>query len=162
MLVVDASRYMPLIVLRLVFITQSYESPDRTYNDFKVVVATQVGMNVSIILACVPFLKPLLDNLHPGWSTSDVRTGLGYNSMADSIARRNYAIGSVVKSANQSKIGQRSATRPQWVKTGMKHSHTVTATGDPAESRPNSGNSDKMMIQHTTGYTVQSEQWPPS
>ena len=91
------SRYIPLAVLRLIYLSSSLRSPDRTHSDFRLAVVTQIGMNLTIILACVPFLKPLLDNIQPGWSTSNVRTGLGYNSMADSSIGGDYPLGSVVK-----------------------------------------------------------------
>ena len=83
-----------------------FDSADQTYDAFKVVVTTQISMNVSIILACVPFLKPLLDNIHSGWSTSDTRTGLGFNSIVDNFSTTNFALGSVVKSNNQSQSGR--------------------------------------------------------
>jgi hypothetical protein len=38
--------------------------------DFEMIVTAQIGKNVSIILTCVPFLRSVLDNLHPEWSTS--------------------------------------------------------------------------------------------
>lgn len=80
---------------------------DRVYADWLVAVSTQVAMNVSIIVACVPFLKPLMDHLQPGWSTSNVRTGLGFNTIAprggtttSAQGGYGYTMGSVVKSSS--------------------------------------------------------------
>ena len=71
-------RDVPLFALRIFYLTQALQSSDRTYAEFKETVATEVALNASIILACVPFMKPLLDNLQPGWSTSNVERGFGY------------------------------------------------------------------------------------
>ena len=59
---------------------QELQSIDRTYAEFKGTITTEVALNISIILACVPFLKLLLDNLQSGWSTSNVQTGAGYRN----------------------------------------------------------------------------------
>ena len=71
---------MPLFALRTVYIGQALRTTDRTYAEFKSTVTTEVVLNVSIILACVPFLKLLLDNLQSGWSTSNVQTGAGFRN----------------------------------------------------------------------------------
>jgi len=35
-------------------------------------------MNASILMACIPFLKVLMEHLQQGWTTSDVRRGVGF------------------------------------------------------------------------------------
>jgi hypothetical protein len=42
-------------------------------------IATTVAMNISITATCIPFLKPLMKQLQPGWATSDIRHGVGYS-----------------------------------------------------------------------------------
>jgi hypothetical protein len=61
-------------------------------------IATAVLMNTSVVLTCVPFLKPLMEALQPGWSTSDVVQGVGYNVMHGNglIRSRHYPIGGVI------------------------------------------------------------------
>ena len=73
-------RDVPLFALRIFYTDQALRTTDRTYTEFKSVVTTEVALNVSIILACVPFLKLLLDNLQSGWSTSNVQTGAGFRN----------------------------------------------------------------------------------
>lgn len=55
-------------------------------------------MNTSLVLTCVPFLKPLMEALQPGWSTSDIVQGVGYNFMygKSGISSGKYPLGSVI------------------------------------------------------------------
>jgi len=91
---------IPLTILRLIYLNEAFKSPDRVLYDWKVAVVTQIGMNVSIITACVPFLKPVMAQLQPGWSTGNVQKGIGYNTIMERSGRdtSGYAIGSVTKS----------------------------------------------------------------
>jgi hypothetical protein len=91
------------IVFRLVHIYQadvSHDSPDwdPTMKHTETAIATAVLMNTSLVLTCVPFLKPLMEALQPGWSTSDVVQGVGYSVMYGKSAMNSvkYPIGSVI------------------------------------------------------------------
>ncbi|MCJ1376853.1 hypothetical protein MMC20_008098 [Loxospora ochrophaea] len=64
---------LPVTILRLVYISSAYHSLDRTYADFNTVITTVVDVNISIILACIPFLKPFVDSLQIGLFNSDPR-----------------------------------------------------------------------------------------
>ena len=93
-------RIFPPTVVRLVYISWAFNNNDQVFAEWRVAVVTQVAMNTSIIVACVPFLKPVMEHLQPGWSTSNVRVGIGFNTIAasEAVSRSGFATGSVVKS----------------------------------------------------------------
>ncbi|KAF2743338.1 hypothetical protein M011DRAFT_461766 [Sporormia fimetaria CBS 119925] len=100
------------IVFRVVYIYKADASRDSaewdpTSKETNVAIITAILMNVSLILTCVPFLKPLMENLKPGWSTSDVVRGVGYNIMPgrSTIKSGQYAMGSVI--SGQSRNGEK-------------------------------------------------------
>lgn len=79
-----------------------------------VAIATTLLMNTSLIMTCIPFLKPLMDNLQPGWSTSDVVRGVGYNMMYGkntTIRSGQYPMGSVVSGQVRSDNGTGTGNR---------------------------------------------------
>ncbi|KAF1935602.1 hypothetical protein EJ02DRAFT_516335 [Clathrospora elynae] len=91
------------IAFRLVHIYRADISPksskwDPSFDETDIAIATAVLMNTSLVLTCVPFLKPLMEALRPGWSTSDVIQGVGYNVMygKSAISSGQYPIGSVI------------------------------------------------------------------
>ncbi|KAH7396207.1 hypothetical protein BKA66DRAFT_606099 [Pyrenochaeta sp. MPI-SDFR-AT-0127] len=101
------------IVFRLFHIYQtdiSHDSPnwDPTSKETDVAIATAVLMNTSLVLTCVPFLKPLMEALQPGWSTSDIVQGVGYNVIygKSAISSGKYPLGSVI-------VGQSVARKSQ-------------------------------------------------
>lgn len=71
---------------------------DPTSKEAEVAIATAVLMNTSVVMTCVPFLKPLMEHLQPGWSTNDVVKGVGYNAIygKGSIHSGQYPMGSVI------------------------------------------------------------------
>ncbi|KAF2266928.1 hypothetical protein CC78DRAFT_614733 [Lojkania enalia] len=52
-----------------------------TSDSVEEVILTSVIMNASIAIACLPFMKTLMESLQPGWSTGQVRPGVGYDIM---------------------------------------------------------------------------------
>lgn len=95
---------VPIIISRIVYISRTSVLIDRTSVEWTAAVVTTVAMNVSIILSCVPYLKPFINNLQSGWSSSNVRTGLGYSSIVSKDVQ-SYAIGSVVKKSTPHSSG---------------------------------------------------------
>lgn len=80
-----ASSIIAPISFRLVHLytlDRSIDSPqwDPTFQETNIAIATAVLMNTNLVLTCVPFLKPLMEALQPGWSTSDLVKGIGYNA----------------------------------------------------------------------------------
>lgn len=79
--------------------------------DPSVAIASAVAMNIAILATCVPFLKPLMDQLMGGWSTSNVRvegeyaTSLAYASELSS----RYPPGSVISEGKGPSVGSERA-----------------------------------------------------
>lgn len=63
---------IPLAILRMVYLSSAAKSSDRTFADFNTTIVTEIDMNLSIIFACFPFLKPVMDGLQTGLLTSDI------------------------------------------------------------------------------------------
>lgn len=73
---------------------------DQTSAEWRVSVVTAVSINVSIILSCIPYLKPFINNLQAGWSASNVHTGLGFVSKNAHTIATNLAIKQPTKHAS--------------------------------------------------------------
>jgi hypothetical protein len=77
------------------------------HEEGRAAIATAVVMNTSVMVTCIPFLKPLMEQLQPGWSTSDIRRGVGYNMTYGKKSRSTIAhsdrfpMGSVVASSGK-------------------------------------------------------------
>jgi len=71
-------------------------------------------MNTSIMITCLPFLKLLMEQLQPGWATSDIRHGVGYNLTYGKKSRSTvthsdrFPVGSVVASSGKRSKNSRS------------------------------------------------------
>ena len=51
------------------------EAPiDTSFSNIKTVIVTSVHANVSVIAACIPFFKPIMDAMQSGVMNSDLRT----------------------------------------------------------------------------------------
>ena len=59
------------IIASLVFLNRSASTQDQTFDPWPVVVCNQVVQNLGIITACVPYLKPFMQNLEPCIATID-------------------------------------------------------------------------------------------
>ena len=55
-----------MIIVRLVFLHANGSSADHPFADFTTAVATSVHVNFSVVFTCLPFLKPVVDNLQTG------------------------------------------------------------------------------------------------
>ncbi|KAL9069666.1 MAG: hypothetical protein Q9161_005366 [Pseudevernia consocians] len=69
----------PLTVPRLFYFTRASHSPDQTYNDFNTSIVSQLTMTLSVIVACIPFSKPVADDVQSG-----ILDNLRTNTMAHS------------------------------------------------------------------------------
>ncbi|ORX96238.1 hypothetical protein BCR34DRAFT_607712 [Clohesyomyces aquaticus] len=120
------------IVFRVIYIFRAERALgwDPTYNQTNVAIATAVLMNTSIVLTCVPFLKPLMQHLQPGWSTSDVIRGVGYNVMygKSQFEGGSFPMGSVVSGQSRSNASEnRSQVRSQSLSSLNPHSSAAYA-----------------------------------
>ncbi|KAH8696442.1 hypothetical protein BGW36DRAFT_381025 [Talaromyces proteolyticus] len=60
-------------IVRLYYITSSHSNPDLTFAIVKSEIVTQCVLGVSIITACIPYLKPFLDTFSSGMLNAAVR-----------------------------------------------------------------------------------------
>lgn len=56
----------------MVYLSSASRSSDRTFADFNTAIVTEIDMNLSIVFACFPFLKPVMDGLQTGLLNSDI------------------------------------------------------------------------------------------
>lgn len=102
-------RTIPAVSLRLYYIYH-HNYLNNGGDESSVAITTAIAMNTSIVVTCIPFLKPLMEQLQSGWATSDIRHGIGYNltySKKSEVTRmyiNRFPKGSVIASkASQSK-----------------------------------------------------------
>lgn len=60
------TRLIPIIVTRLVFINKAKDSHGHFADNFNIAVLTIVHTNLNVIVTCLPFIKPVTDNLQAG------------------------------------------------------------------------------------------------
>lgn len=63
---------IPLAILRVVYLANANRSDDLTYTLYQAAVVTEVEIHSSIIMTCIPYLKPLWDSLQVGLMTNDL------------------------------------------------------------------------------------------
>lgn len=105
-------------------------------------------MNLSIIVACIPFLKPFMDSLQTGLLSSEVRT-----------LTPGYALGSQWQKGQGAMSNEDSAGSKARTKT-HESSHRVSSTAGESRSRNlesrSSDRSDKIIIQTNNGLPTSS------
>lgn len=67
---------IPLVIVRLVFLFADLDGDplDFTYDSFNTALIMEIHAMFSVIAACFPFTKPLIDSLSTGLLTSDLRS----------------------------------------------------------------------------------------
>ncbi|ORY02846.1 hypothetical protein BCR34DRAFT_78853 [Clohesyomyces aquaticus] len=65
---------LPLVSIRLVHVLDTLHSLDRPYDDFIPVILTSICANGSVIITCVPFLKPVIKGIQSGILAGDIRS----------------------------------------------------------------------------------------
>jgi len=144
---------IPLIALRLHFISTASASSDHPFDDYQTSLTTQIGLNLSIVLTCVPSLKTFMKDVEHGLFTSDLRVAPHTGHFSS------YAM-SFVGSSKDRTQPSRSAKRGRLENWFSKiETFTTTFGANPEEplSRSNSGGSNKMIIRQTKSVTVESE-----
>ena len=153
------------------FLTSALESSDKPFDYRKPVLVTLAHVNTSILVACIPFLKPFMQRLDSGLLTSDLRvraktarshlinTSSGNNgSEKDSRTRHKgllYPLQAVTAKRNVIDSGGFSFDGLH----DMGVRHKVDITHNPAhdaESRSSAG-SDTMIIKRTAEFNVERE-----
>ena len=70
---IKTTREIPLIVLRLTYLSEVHASSRSLRGSFRCTITTEILLYTSILLGCVPFLKTFIQHLSPGWSTGRIR-----------------------------------------------------------------------------------------
>lgn len=60
------------MVLRLFYSSHSIGLPDQSFTASRLTLVTEIGVNLSIIVACVPFLNPFMNSLEVGLLSSNL------------------------------------------------------------------------------------------
>ena len=153
---------IPVIIARLFYLHRALISTDKPFDYRDAAFATLANVNASVLLACIPFLKPFMKGLDSGLLTSDLRvrayggpktslfpsSGSGKNSGNNSKSHSHPLKNMSAKRALDSDLGRLHNTNIQ---------HDVSIAHDPPshdfESRTSAG-SDKMIIKRTTEWNV--------
>lgn len=144
-----------MIIVRLVFINNTAASLDRTFDDYPISITTSVHITLSILTACIPFLRPVMDSLQSGILAGDVQT-VG----ASGDGSRSYALQDASVAGWKAGGGIRSAYRNSVHKGSEKSKGPVTiveAEAGKGGVRANSNDSDEGLIQKHTTFSVRTE-----
>ncbi|MCJ1355582.1 MAG: hypothetical protein MMC33_005574 [Icmadophila ericetorum] len=149
---------VPLTILRLIYITSTSKSADHTWDEFDAVATTQIIVNLSVVVACIPFLKPFLDSLQTGAISGNIRL----KPLSDNSAAK--------KAANSLRSRKDNAgngasfhfgSQHNWMDSSITHTTLITTDGhsEPVTANGSSNSSESMRIKQTTGVTVQFESY---
>lgn len=142
-----------LIILRLFFLTRISHSSDRTYDSLNLWIITEIAVNLSVVIACVPFSKPFADDIQSGVLGGEIRfkesaqgsseDSAGHTLQSLSRARQRYGDGFLLipESSNAETV-------------------VTTGTGPARDGllQSTSFGSDRLNIRQTTSFAVHSEQ----
>ncbi|KAK4691727.1 hypothetical protein P7C71_g5338, partial [Lecanoromycetidae sp. Uapishka_2] len=150
----------PLVVLRLVYLAPALSSSDKPFDYRNSIFVTLADTNASVLVACIPFLKPFMQGLDSGLLTSDLRVrGPKTSLFANMSSGRNTHNNSKERSYALRKVSNKDATVGSDLgrlrNDGVRNE--VSVVHDPPqhdfESRTSAG-SDKMIIKKTTDWNV--------
>lgn len=65
---------IPFVILRFVYLSRSLRSSDQPFTEFNAAIMTETHVNLSVIVSCIPFLKPVMDSLQTGALASNIHT----------------------------------------------------------------------------------------
>ena len=125
---------IPVIAVRMVFITRFTNSLDPTWAGYQSSLLTQICANLSLALSCLTFVKPFLDSINTGMLSTDVRNRDVNKSAIDSgRSRLQFALDAIGLGSNgmRSAIGKHD-TSVSARSYGLKSS--ATASRQRAES----------------------------
>lgn len=146
------------IIPELIFIERAGQSDDRTFASWPAVVCSLFVQCLSIVFACVPFLKPFFGALESGMiRMDDTRRREGRSTRGGYYFNKN-----VAKQSNSSKgssgkqsIGSRVHPLKNWTH-GATHSASAERGPEDVDDH-HSQRSDSRIIHATTTFEVRSE-----
>ena len=147
-------------MVQLFYLNRMADSSNLTLDFWSTAVCTQVVQSVSLITACIPYLKPFFESLESGMIRSDLRRrgikvpyGYGSGKSAGSTT-----LGDSLASSRLAKPSERPHELREIHRPGFGHhanSTTITATRDEWDDR--SETSQSKIIRQTTTWTVNAE-----
>ncbi|KAH8809820.1 hypothetical protein F5882DRAFT_345278 [Hyaloscypha sp. PMI_1271] len=127
----------PLVILRLYY-TNTDSSPllpNQTLVSYHAYLATTIQLNLAIVVSCIPFMKPFMENLSTGGFTSTL------DPMDSSFTHGTKSKLSTFISSHSS--GSRKPTNPDSIGMDSMPSHPPTHSVRPATSRKSRSIPDK-------------------
>ena len=133
-------------------------SADKTFDYRDAIFVSLASVNASVLVACIPFLKPFMKGLDSGLLTSDLRVRGPKTSLFQNTSAKVSGNGSRSNNHPLKKLSAKSVIDSG---LGRLHNsnvrHQVSIAHDPPahdfESRTSAG-SDKMIIKRTTEWNV--------
>ena len=154
-----------MVILRLIFLSSALDSSDKTFDYRRAVLVTLAHVNASILVACIPFLKPFMQGLDSGLLTSDLRVrgpprSHAINTSSDNrMEKSNRSKGHPLKTMPVKNVFDSGSFSIHQLRDDRIH-HQVDITHDPpahdSESRTSAG-SDTMIIKRTAAFNVEHE-----
>ena len=136
---------IPIIIVRLVFLSAFSNSIDHPFDDFSTVLTTIIHINFSIMVSCVPFLKPVMDSLQTGVLASDLRT----RTPVPSSSRLPISLEKITR-----KIGSGSMKLIESESQGYSATAMSSGNDDQRDVLSGSSSKEKMVIQKQTTVAV--------
>ena len=161
-------------IARLVFLRRLVRSPDLTYDSLAYSIATQCQTTLTVVVACIPALKPFMDRAASGMMAVSLEPRSGTYGNPNSYAMRSLSKGHGTPSKKRkgarlpdSKGSQNGTTTgPETTKNRSfrpdhsEHEVVISAPNAKQHKRDTSMDgaaSDKFMIQKTTAWDVKFE-----
>lgn len=151
---------IPLAVLRRLSMDRLHSSADPSSESFMPALYTQIHMNMTIIISCIPFMKPFTDSLQTGILASDLHaltrgTGI-HGGYADRIKLRE--LGKSVSTGSGSAPSKR-----RWVggslldTTGLTRVEETSRQQSIQDGGSRGTSEERLVIRQTTTIAVETQ-----
>ncbi|KAL9102559.1 MAG: hypothetical protein Q9163_002309 [Psora crenata] len=140
---------IPIIIVRLIYLNSSSRSLDHTFDDFATVMISSIHVNLSILAACMPFIKPVMDSLQTGILASDVHATNPNPDRNPKYALR--WLGSSSADRTESEL-----ITPRDSLHGSRATVTSGESGEPWQRGSSNGSQERMIIRKMQTVEVQS------
>ncbi|KAL8764563.1 MAG: hypothetical protein Q9194_006978 [Teloschistes cf. exilis] len=155
----------PIVILRLIYLDSAFNSDNQTFDYRRTVFCMLADVNASVLVACIPFLKPFMQGLESGLLTSDLRVRGPTKSLFANLSSdmevgkgrkdNGYPLNRISGNKSKSRVSHGSPPNGRFADEPL--GHRVNIHHQPLdrdfESRTSTG-SDKMIIKQTTEFNV--------
>lgn len=141
------------MIFQLIYFDQSWRSDDPPFNRWPLVVATQAVQALSIITACVPYLKPFFESLESGMIRSDdlrrrgIRTTDGYATPRSKWSPSLTPLRAPRPTQQSSRLEQDLDHISGLNGAAVRHGVTTIITASPRGNRQSDGDRDNLTSQ---------------